>query len=163
VDLLHHREHVCMRSVFDISVLPGQLCYCSCCHACLRISDKFGGLTNCMLYVCLVGSMCIASSLRLIWLRTLLAPHVTVGLLSICLWSSTCHACTGETRKTCQCLHVTEHHDLRTAYEISTVRELIPPTASGWPTEVSGELRITSRLRVVVCRCTADGDAEHMS
>lgn len=45
-------------------------------------------------------------------------------------------------------------------HEISTVRELTVPVVG--LREVSGELRITSRLRVV-CRCNADGDAEHMS
>jgi hypothetical protein len=59
-------------SVFNVSVHLDQLCYYICCHACLKTSDKFGGFADCMyvLYVCLVAFVCIASSLRLIWLRS---------------------------------------------------------------------------------------------
>ena len=54
LDLLHHLEHA-----FDLCVMVhrDQLCYCVCCHASLRLSDKFGGSTNCMLCICPVASI----------------------------------------------------------------------------------------------------------
>jgi hypothetical protein len=130
----------------------------------LRISDKFGGFADCMyvLYVCLVAFH-VYSVIFEADMASELVGATRNGWAAMSLLMVVDIGGTGNGLPTIVSTRdwfLIEHHDLRTAYEISTVRE--PDAASGWPPEVSGELRITSRLRVV-CRWTADGDAEHMS